>query len=294
MQQLGPHEEMMHDVLCRADTTHQGGTMDSLGTFPFGQPVCRLIQRDRTKKRVFVLGVYASAVHARWIDADGRQRIGAVAVASEPEIFWRGDAGAAHTIISGIALPREAGHLVPASAQLNGPSGKALDELFLRPLGLVRDDAWLCDLVPFSCMNEKQSLALKREYDPVKQAFGLPDYSWPLLPDKLADERRRAEIQSEVTASDARIVITLGDQPLKWFTRHYGTESTLSRYERVPNEYGRLHSFRMAGREMKLLPLVHPRQAARLGGHSPMWAALHEQWSAKPPAETAIACRESY
>lgn len=262
--------------------------MDDVGTFPFGQPVLRLVQRDRTKKRVFVLGVYASAVHARWMGADGRQRIGAVAVASEPEIFWRGSDDAARAIISAIELPSEAGSLVPANPRLNGPSGKALDELFLRPLGLARDDAWLCDLVPYSCMNEKQSLALKREYDPLKRTLGLPAYDWPSLPSELADERRRAEIEGELMDSGARVVVTLGDLPLKWFTRHYGTESALSKYGQTPNEYGRLHSFQIAGRDMQLLPLVHPRQAARLGSHSPVWAALHEQWAAKPPAGVSL------
>jgi uracil-DNA glycosylase len=262
--------------------------MSDIGTFPFGQPVCRVVQRDRTKKRVFVLGVYASAVHARWIGADGSQKIGAVAVASEPEIFWRGSNDAALTIISAIEFPSAAGSLVPANAQHNGPSGKALDELFLQPLGLTRDDAWLCDLVPHSCMNEKQALALKREYDPLRQVLGLPAYNWPRLPGKLADERRRAEIQSELMEADAEIVITLGDQPLKWFTRYYGTQSMLSKYGQTPKEYGRLHSFRMAGREMQLLPLVHPRQGARLGSHSPVWAALHEQWVKEPPIGVAI------
>jgi hypothetical protein len=42
---------------------------DSL-LFPFGQPLHRLTQSDRTPKPVFVLGVYASAVHARWLDKD--------------------------------------------------------------------------------------------------------------------------------------------------------------------------------------------------------------------------------
>jgi hypothetical protein len=41
--------------------------MDSIGVFPFGQPIFPLVQKDRSKKRVFVLGVYASAVHARWV-----------------------------------------------------------------------------------------------------------------------------------------------------------------------------------------------------------------------------------
>jgi len=42
-------------------------TNDRLGTYPFGSPLQRVIQADRTPKRVFVLGVYASAVHARWL-----------------------------------------------------------------------------------------------------------------------------------------------------------------------------------------------------------------------------------
>ena len=72
-----------------------------------------------------------------------------------------GHTDAAREIIAAIKLPAGAGRLAPASAQLNGPSGKALDDLFLRPLGFARDDAWLCDLVPHSCLNAKQALALQ-------------------------------------------------------------------------------------------------------------------------------------
>jgi hypothetical protein len=59
--------------------------MGTLGTFPFGQPAEALVQQDREPKKVFVLGVYASAVHARWIGADERDRVKALAVASEAE-----------------------------------------------------------------------------------------------------------------------------------------------------------------------------------------------------------------
>ena len=34
--------------------------------FPFGQELHPLVQEDQSPKKVFVLGVYASAVHARW------------------------------------------------------------------------------------------------------------------------------------------------------------------------------------------------------------------------------------
>ena len=58
--------------------------------YPFGQEVRRLVQEDQTPKKVFVLGVYASAVHARWI-RDGKTVCNALAVASEPRIFWDGN-----------------------------------------------------------------------------------------------------------------------------------------------------------------------------------------------------------
>jgi hypothetical protein len=118
--------------------------MITIGIFPFGQPVQEVAQADRSQKRVFVLGVYASAVHARWIGSDNKTIVNALAVASEPYIFWRGENSEA--IIQKIFVPQKIGKLVPANRQFNGPSGIALDDLILKPLRLTRNDAWLCDL----------------------------------------------------------------------------------------------------------------------------------------------------
>lgn len=254
--------------------------MDEVGVFPFGEPLLRLVQCDRTPKSVFVLGVHSSAVHARWFGADGRLRLGAVAVASEPEMYWRGDQRAARAIVDAIPVPRGAGRLEVASDQLNGPSGKALDGLFLEPLGLSRDDAWLCDLVPHSCKNDKQAIALRREYDPVRESLGLPAYDWPSLPREVAGAARRAEIATELIESQAEVLVTLGDLPLKWFAQHFGAEADLASYGRSPTEYGTLHSIAVAGRKIQMLPLVHPRQAARIGGHAAGWLGTHETWVA--------------
>ena len=55
--------------------------------FPFGETVHPLSQQDRTPKKIFVLGVYASAVHARW--KKGNKTIcQALAVASDLRIFF--------------------------------------------------------------------------------------------------------------------------------------------------------------------------------------------------------------
>lgn len=255
--------------------------MERVGVFPFGRPVLPVVKSDRSVKRVFVVGDRAGAVFARWFGPDGRMRLGGVAVATEPESLWRGSGDVAAGIVAGIALPAGAGRLEPAGPQLNGPAGAALDELFLRPLGLSRDDAWLCELVPHSCMNDKQAAALHREYDPVRESLGLPIYDWPHLPRVLADTRRRAEVEQELLDSEAEIVVTLGDEPLKWFVGHYGAESDLLSYGREAGEYGRFHPLVVGGRKLVLLPLAHPRQVA--GGHASGWLGVHRRWAGGPP-----------
>lgn len=112
----------------------------------------------------------------------------------------------------------------------------------------------------------------------MRASLGLPAYDWPLLPDVLADGKRRAEIEAELEESGAEILITLGDHPLKWFATYFGAAAKLHAYGHTASEYGRLHSISMAGRSLQLLPLVHPRQAARLGSHSAGWAGVHQAW----------------
>jgi len=226
-----------------------------------------------------VLGVYASAVHARWVDEKGVTLINAVAVDSEPEIFWRGDG--AEEIIKGIELPRGAGQLRLPSENLNGPSGLALDSEFLEPLALTRKDVWLCDLVPYSCRNPAQDRALKNKYKPLEQSFPLPDYSqWKEVPKVLADDDRIHEILDEFRSASPEIIITLGDQPLKWFVRKVSNKklSRLADYVATDDTYGRLHEIEIDGRKLQLLPLVHPRQAAKLGQYSPDWFKRHDKW----------------
>jgi uracil-DNA glycosylase len=248
--------------------------MNPTRTFASGQPILDVVQTDRTPKRVFVLGVYASAVHARWTE-NGKTRITALAVASEPTIFWRGEG--ADEIIAKIQPPGNVGNLEPAGEALNGSSGRALDELILGPLAVARDNAWLCDLVPHSCRNHRQDKALRREKVPIPP-------SWPRVPTRLANDTRRAQILEELQASEAHVLITLGDQPLYWFAKHFGAKERLADYGQDAATYGQLHPIQIPGRTIQLLPLAHPRQIARLGVHSEEWATLHETWltTAKP------------
>jgi len=245
--------------------------------FPFGQPVKKVVQQDRSPKKVFILGVYASAVHARWVGPNGKEKVKALAVASEPHIFWWGDN--ASEIIARIEIPTAVGKLVPAQDKHNGPSGVSLDEHFIHPLGLTRDDVWFCDIVPHSCLNPGQAKAIKREYVPLMEQYNLPRVTLPPVPRPLSDDARRDEILSELRESQANTLVLLGDEPIRWFLRHYDRNwKRLSDFGQTEETYGRQHPAMIAGQEYQVLPLVHPRQASKLGVHSSGWSGLHMNW----------------
>lgn len=144
-------------------------------------------------------------------------------MASEPEIFWRGEN--VDTIIQGISIPDDFWKLEVARHHFNGPSGIALDNYFLSPLGISRNDAWICDLVPHSCMNKGQQEAIKGAYLPHVQRHKLPLVSVPNVPTKYLDEQRCEEILEEILEEihkpEVVNLILLGAMAIKLFSRFY-------------------------------------------------------------------------
>lgn len=251
--------------------------MEKIGTFPFGQPIHKVNQIDRTSKKVFVLGVYASAVHAHWINTRKKTVVHALAVAIEPYIFWRGDN--VSNILQKINIPEEMGELFPPHPSFNGPSGIALDNLILHPIGLERRDAWLADLIPHSCKNPGQQKAIEREYLPIMDKYKLPFPSAPPVPHKLSDEMRREQILDELIESKADILILLGDKPIQWFLKFYDKRwNKLSDFGISNGYYGQLHDCKIKSKDVKVLPIAHPRQIAKLGKSSKSWYEAHQYW----------------
>ena len=246
--------------------------------FPFGETVKRLVQEDRTPKKVFVLGVYASAVHARW-SIGSEVKCAALAVASEPRIFWDGNPEEAAEIISRIKIPKELGTLKPAGKHLNGPSAKVLDEHILAPLGFTRKDAWLCDLLPETRINDNQYEAIEREYNPKIKEHGLNEVTIPRRPSVFCDAERCKEILAEIEESKADMLVLLGDIPIKQFLNKVAKVdySSLKEYTELYG-YGAITESLINNRSMKILPLAHPRQIGALGGHSAAWFDAHQKW----------------
>lgn len=246
--------------------------------YPFGEVVHPLVQTDRNPKQVFVLGVYASAVHARW--RKGNKVVSAaIAVASEPRIFWDGNPEEAAEIISRIHIPEEMGTLEPAGSHLNGPSAKVLDNNILAPLGFTRKNAWLCDLLPETRLNPNQTKVIEEKYEPVAKKYALNEVNIPPRPSEFCDKARCDEIVSELEKSHAETLILLGDIPIRQFLNKVADVSYKNLQEYVDMYgYGKSTPITIDGKGYKVLPLAHPRQIGALGYHSSKWHKLHQDW----------------
>ena len=253
--------------------------------FPFGQELHPLVQQDRSPKKVFVLGVYASAVHAKW-KKDGQIICQALAVASEPCIFWNGKD--AKEIIDKIAIPAELGYLEPAGKQLNGPSAKVLDDNILAPLGYDRKSAWLCDCLPETRINSSQAKVIKERYEPLMEQYGLNPVTIPNRPTAFCDQKRAEEITAELMESQAELLILLGDIPIAQYLKKVTDVpySTLGEYVDLYG-YGKATNVVICGKTIKVLPLAHPRQIGALGAHSEKWFKAHREWEKKAKTEDA-------
>ncbi len=246
--------------------------------FPFGQELHPLIQEDKSPKKVFVLGVYASAVHARW-KKDGQIICQALAVASEPRIFWDGNIDEAKRIIEAVNMPTELGVLEPAGKQLNGPSAKVLDENILAPLGYTRADAWLCDCLPETRINSSQAKVIRERYNPLIEKYELNPVTIPTRPTAFCDHKRSEEITAELMESHAELLILLGDIPIAQYLKKVADipYSTLGEYVDLYG-YGNATETVINGKTIKVLPLAHPRQIGALGAHSEKWCKAHHEW----------------
>lgn len=144
-------------------------------SYPFGRKLKPVQPTPLRTQTVMVIGVYPSAVHARWVSPSGKTLIKAVAVDNEPEPFWDGTGESDFVNSVAKSVPAEAGRLETPVSGLNGPSGRVLSELYLAPLGLERELCWIVDIVDHYLINDQQVAALHRDYEPLVQSGILPE-----------------------------------------------------------------------------------------------------------------------
>lgn len=254
--------------------------------YPFGSKLKKVEQQDKSSKKVFVLGVNASAVHAKWIDADGNVKVNALPVASEPYIFWNGDN--ADQIIKDIQIPSELGKLIPLNDESNAPLGKVVDELYLEPLEYKRDDVWFCNLIPYSRLNQDQEKAIEANYKPLVEVNNLTGCTIPVLhPSEFENQSRLGEILAELEQSQADTILLLGDLTIKHFLSHFTDFQSLSDFTKDFDDlgklvyYGKTYKINIAGKQYNVIPLTHPRPDLNFKSGGIYWNEFHEYWLIK-------------
>jgi hypothetical protein len=152
------------------EAAHVGSHMSTHnGAVSLGEPL-GLVRSPATGRRpVFVLGVYPSASHASWYSADGSRISPALAVANEPEPYWDGTGHDAVLQRVAARVPAEVGFLREAGSS-NGRAGTTLNDAYLAPLGLARDDVWIADVQNYYLASDGQVSRLKESYEPLVEA----------------------------------------------------------------------------------------------------------------------------
>ena len=249
--------------------------------YPFGEISHPLSQEDRSPKKVFVLGVYASAVRARWV-RNGEVICGALPVADEPRLFWDGNEDEEKEIIGRIAIPGELGALEPLGNRVNGPSAKVLDEDILEPLGFTRDDAWLCDCLNEARLYPGEAKDIRDHYNPLIKDYDLNDVTIRKRPVVFCDDMRSREICEEIIESQAELLILLGDIAIGQFL-HKAAKVPYRSLEDYCEEfgYGVRSQVTLRGKQIEVLPVAHPRQIGVFGAYNEKWHQAHMEWKKK-------------
>ena len=194
----------------------------------------------------------------------------------EPTPFWDGDGEAEYVAAWARKVFRAGwGKVEPAG---NGTTGRALDEHYLRPLGIAREQTWITDCVDTYCISEAGRRAIDARFKPFAAAHGLPQTELlahrsdrTIVEEAIADHLSR--LRRELRRASPSVVMTLGSAAARVFAAVVDVPDPGGL--RVDG-YGARRAFTLAGKSLDWYPLVHPR-ARRQIAH---WTSAHELWCA--------------
>ncbi len=246
------------------------------GFFPFGRPVLKRRPSAKSRRRVFVLGAFPSALHIAWW-SPARKNVKALPVDNEPASFWTGDDERAQIEAWKRAVGFRTGEWgeVETAGEINGKAGRWLDENVLSPLGVTRDEACLTYCATTCFVDAAADFAVNERYAPVASNLGLPQACLLLRPRETAlvettvtDHRER--LLRELSMTVPELVVTLGNAALR--VMRAITEARAGPGRLHPDaKYGVAQPLAWGGRKAAWLPLTHHESA-------PIFAEAHERW----------------
>lgn len=272
------------------------GTDLQSDVFPFGAVSRRRPPRVPTgETRVFVLGVYPSALHVRWIlpawaqQEFGRTHVSSLAVDVEPKVFWEGADPPASTLVQQWEKryfpgddPNTFGTVQPGH---NGSSGFNVANEILAKFGWRLDDVWLTDASNRFYVKKGpgkkpgQADVIHTVYNPFAQQVGLPQASLPPRPTPAAlvgtaVKEEGSRLVQEWLQATAPILITLGEEARQ-------VAAALAEDSEGPPrqplrshdpQYGHPGRIAIAGHDARWMALTHP------GNRSQTWTSARQAW----------------
>ena len=167
-----------------------------------------------------MLGAYPSALHIAWWSPH-RKGIRALVVDNEPAAFWAAEDERQQIEAWKAAVGFRLGEWgeVETSDEVNGKTGRWVDEQVLAPLGITRDEACLSYCVDtYHCTDPGVAFAVAERYQPFAREAGLPEAHLAARPREGAFVERavtlhRERLRKELSVVVPEIVVTLGGAP---------------------------------------------------------------------------------
>ena len=231
----------------------------------FGKPVLPVKPRANSRRRLFVLGAYPSALHVKWHPPGAKRPVQAVAVDNEPEPFWNG-ADEAERIERWKAEVgyTESWGTIHRCGGLNGPSGDWVLKNVLCPFQCSYSEAWITD-----CLNtyyESVGAAKRmdsKEIKPLVGQLGIPPRQHNSHPSeaeivRLAKAEHLPRLRKELASAQPEVVVTLGNAALRVFSSIADLGGHKLAKLSSGETYGDALRVKVNGAPCVWVPLAHP------------------------------------
>jgi hypothetical protein len=246
--------------------------------FPFGRPVVRRRPSAKSKRRVYVLGAYPSALFIAWW-SPARKGVRALPVDNEPTSFWNGTDEKAQ-----IDAWRKIVHFrvgewgeVETADEPNGKAGRWLGEKVLAPLGITREEACLSYCLDTYCADGAAVFAVNERYQPFAREARLPEAHLAPRPRdgelvEIAVTEHRERLLHELSVVVPELVITLGNAALRVLRAVTEARGGLGKLH-PDDRYGVMQPLAIGKRNTLWLPLTHHETPAT-------YVEAHARWRA--------------
>jgi hypothetical protein len=122
--------------------------------------------------------------------------------------------------------------------------------------------------------NDRKSI---NRYNEIHKSLKAPEAVLPTKKDRwnYINKKRIREIIEEIFQSRSEFLITLGEQPLKWFLKSFNQEigNLLN-----TKDYGTIKEAKLESIHLNLIPLFNPRQLLKEKNRESRVGLLHYDW----------------